>query len=166
MVNHDYQKGLLKSSEGALTSQKKQPYLAAVQLLQVDRKSSCNSLQFTLTRELLTTFNYWQQENQLKKKYPKPNGCIETNWNRLGNSLGQFRSVRIRRFIACFPIKLEMARESEQFVQDLALEYIALQLQDWFCCFFVQLVYTSQHPLLGTGENTNTLQKSCQTFGQ
>jgi len=56
-VNHDYQKGLLQSSEGALTSQKNQLYLVTVQLLQVDLKSSCASLLFTLARELLTTFN-------------------------------------------------------------------------------------------------------------
>lgn len=70
----------------------------AAWLLQGDWKSSCNPLLFTLAREVLTTFNYWQLESSLKQT----SSLVETNWSPIGNGLGQLRSVRIRRFTASF----------------------------------------------------------------
>lgn len=111
IVNHDNQKELLKSSMGALAAQWKQLYLAAVWLLQDDWKSRGNSLIFTTARTLLSAFTAASRQECWRKWVLKQRrSFVETCWNRIENTLDQFSSVRIGRFIAFFLIQFEMDR--------------------------------------------------------
>lgn len=118
------------------------------------------TLLFTPARALLSAFPAANGQESWRNSVLKQRNSFETCWNRIENTVDQFRGVKIRRFIAFFLIQFEMDRESEHnllriWPRTQSLVTVGLVLLGVFCLDPLYLLTS----LVRNWGNHNTLQK-------